>query len=210
MRHVFFILLGGILLANRVDGVDELQQDIQTQLVVAVGSTNPVKIQAVKNAFMDEEVRIVGCQASSHVRSQPLSDDETRQGALNRAKDCLEKSEAQLTIGLEAGVVFVHAQVYLCHWGAMVDRRQNEYFTNGPLILLPKGYQEPLLAGQSLEDLMHHSTGIQKLGSKEGAIGVFTCNFLNREQVLTQIVKALIGQYRYYQGSTHRKWAEIS
>ena len=64
---------------------------------------------------------------------------------------------------------------------------------------MPKDYQEALLAGENLEDVMHRSTGIQSLGTKEGAIGVFTENRLNREQVLTQIVKVLIGQYRYYQ-----------
>lgn len=60
-----------------------------------------------------------------------------------------------------------------------------------------------LLDGKNLEDIMHHSTGIESLGAKEGAIGVFTQNRLNREQVLTQIVKALIGQYYYYQSQTN-------
>ena len=106
-----------------------------------------------------------------------------------------------MAIGLEAGVVFLKNQVYLCHWGAIVDRNHNTYFTNGPLILLPSEYQEPLLNGKNLEDIMHHSTGIESLGTKEGAIGVFTQNRLNREQVLTQIVKALIGQYYHYQPS---------
>jgi len=56
-----------------------------------------------------------------------------------------------------------------------------------------------LIEGQSLEDIMHHSTGIENLGTKEGAIGVFTQKRLNREQVLTQMVKVLLGQYCYYQ-----------
>lgn len=38
---------------------------------------------------------------------------------------------------------------------------------------------------------MHGSTGIQNLGAKEGSIRMFTENRLNREQVLTQIVKVL-------------------
>ena len=166
---------------------------------IAIGSTNPVKVQAVKNALNDETIHIVPYAALSKVRPQPLSDEETLQGAINRAKDCLEKTDAPLAIGLEAGIVFLQNQVYLCHWGAIVDRNQNIYFTNGPLILLPTDYRQALLNGQNLEDLMHHSTGIKSLGAKEGAIGIFTQNRLNREQVLTQIVKALVGQYSYYQ-----------
>lgn len=128
-----------------------------------------------------------------------MSDEETLRGAINRAKDCLEKTDSSIAIGLEAGIVLLQDQVYLCHWGALVDRNQNTYFTNGPLILLPAGFRKQLLEGKNLEDLMHHSTGIESLGMKEGAIGVFTHNRLNREQVLTQMVKALLGQYDYYQ-----------
>lgn len=183
--------------------VDQLQahatKNIQNQLVVAVGSKNPVKVQAVKNAFLNEDITLIPCSASSNVRPQPLSDEETLQGAINRAKDCLEKTEVQLAFGLEAGVLFLNTQLYLCHWGAVVDQDRHVYFTNGPIILMPQDYQEALLAGKNLEDIMHDSTGIQSLGAKEGAIGVFTENRLNREQVLTQIVQVLIGQYRYYQ-----------
>ncbi len=169
-----------------------------TACEIAIGSTNPIKIQAVKNAIDNEKVRVVPCSATSKVRSQPLSDEETRQGAINRAKDCLEKTESALGIGLEAGIALLEGKVYLCHWGAIVDRNQNVYCSNGPLILLPKEFEKLLLDGQCLEDIMHRAKGIEHLGTKEGAIGVFTQNRLNREQVLTQIVKALIGQYHYY------------
>lgn len=167
---------------------------------IAIGSKNRVKIEAVKNALNDENVFVIPCSAFSLVREQPLSDEETLQGAVNRAKHCLELTESDLAIGLEAGIV-LKEQVYLCHWGAIVDRQNNTYITNGPLILLPEEYRGPLLNGQSLEDLMQHTTGIENLGTKAGAIGIFTQNLLNREQVLTQMAKALLGQYRYYSAS---------
>lgn len=171
------------------------------QTEIAVGSTNPIKIQAVKNVLNHENARVIACSASSKVRPQPLSDEETLQGAMNRACDCLEKTACPLAIGLEAGTVFRHDQLYLCHWGAIVDRNQNSFFTNGPLILLPSDYRKPLLDGHNLEDIMHRSTGIESLGAKEGAIGVFTQNRLNREAMLTQIVQVLIGQYCHYQSA---------
>ncbi|MBA2369795.1 MAG: DUF84 family protein [Candidatus Protochlamydia sp.] len=201
MKSILCLAIGGILLVNQVNGVETKQPSISKlyKIEIAIGSTNPVKIQAVKNALNDEDICVTPCSASSKVRPQPLSDEETLHGAINRAKDCLEKTEAAFAIGLEAGVVFLQNEVYLCHWGAIVDRNQNTYFTNGPLILLPAEYGNSLLAGENLEVIMHHSTGIKSLGAKEGAIGIFTQNRLNREQVLTQIVKALIGQYHYYQ-----------
>lgn len=194
-------------MVNQASSLDELQtvHPCISTTKIAIGSTNPVKIQAVKNATHDEEIELLSCSALSGVHPQPLSDEETLRGAVNRAKDCLEKTGASLGIGLEAGVVIKENQVYLCHWGALVDRNQNTYFTNGPLILLPAEYLKPLLDGQNLEDIMHHSTGIESLGAKEGAIGVFTQNRLNREQVLTQMVKVLIGEYYYYQSATKTK-----
>jgi len=166
---------------------------------IAVGSLNCVKLQAVQNAWDDPSVTITPYSVPSNVPSQPLSDEETLEGAINRALNSLMKSEADLGFGLEAGIVFIRDDVYLSHWGAIVDRSEKVYFTNGPLILLPADYREPLLRGKSLEEIMHGSTGIQKLGAKEGAIGVFTENRLNREQVMTQMVKVLIGQYFYYE-----------
>lgn len=178
--------------------LDALQRGVNIT-EIAIGSTNRIKIQAVKSALNNESIKFIPCLALSGVRPQPLSDEETLQGAINRAKDALKKTESKVAIGLEGGVVFLQDQVYLCHWGAIVDLNQNTYFSNGPLILLPSAYRERLLEGKNLDDIMHESTGIENLGAKEGAIGVFTQNYLNREQVLTLIVKALIRQYGYYQ-----------
>ena len=206
LNKIFILtLFGGAFLINQVSGLEELQINCipATEKEIAIGSTNRIKIQAVKNALNNENFKIVSCSALSNVRPQPVSDEETLQGAINRAKDCLQKTESSLAIGLEAGIVFLGEQVYLCHWGAIVDRNNNIYFTNGPLILLPKEYCKDLLGGKNLEEIMLSSTGIENLGSKEGAIGVFTQNRLDREKVLTQIVKALIGQYYYYQKTQH-------
>ncbi len=166
-------------------------------LLIAVGSTNPVKVQAVKQALAGENVRILPYAASSEVSAQPLSDEETRTGAIQRAQNCLDNCEADLAIGLEAGVSFHGDNVYLSHWGALVHERQ-KFTSNGPQILLPRSFQKELLAGRILEELMHEKTGIESLGKKAGAIAVFTGNRVNREQMLTQIVQVLIGQYLYY------------
>lgn len=185
---------------NQVSGIEKSPgAPAACETIIAIGSTNPTKVQAVKNALNNENFRVIPCSALSNVRPQPLSDEETLQGAINRAKDCLEKTDAALAIGLEGGAVFFQAQVYLCHWGAIVDRDHNTYFSNGPLILLPAEFREPLWGGQNLEDIMQHYIGIKGLGAKGGAVGVFTQSNLTREQMMTQIVKVLIGQLGFFQ-----------
>lgn len=163
--------------------------------LIAVGSTNRVKVAAVRNGLMGEAVTIISYPAASRVRDQPLSDEETQQGAINRARECLEKTQATLAIGLEGGLQFLTGKLYLCHWGALVDRDQIVYLSNSPILRLPDEYKNDLLAGVSLDQLMLKDTGIENLGTKEGAIGYFTENRLTREQVLSQTVKILYGQY---------------
>ncbi len=172
------------------------------ELHISVGSMNSVKIQAVKNAIDPKltSVHVTGCSASSSVREQPLSDKETQTGALQRAQDCLSKDKkSDIAIGLEAGVVFSGESIYLVHWGVLVDRTQKIYMTNGPLIRLPDEYKNALLSGKTLEEIMHDTTGIVSLGSKQGAVGIFTDGFLTRQDILTVMVKVLLGQYLYSQ-----------
>ena len=80
-------------------------------VVVAVGSTNPVKVEAVRLAFMRafptaEPPRIVGVSAASGVRDQPMGDEETRTGAFNRAVNAaaaMEGTPPTFAVGLEGG-----------------------------------------------------------------------------------------------------------
>ena len=203
MIYLIVLMLTSALMIHTLCGtegkVTTLNLSARKLLTVAIGSTNPAKVQAVQNAFTGENIKVIPCSANSSVRSQPLSNEETLQGALNRAKDCLEKTDAELGIGLEGGIVFINNQPYLCHWGALVDRNQNSYFTNSPIIQLPGHYSQALLEGQDLDSIMQFHTGISNLGAKQGAIAVFTEDRLTRSQVLSQMVKVLIGQYQYYQ-----------
>lgn len=60
---------------------------------IAVGSTNPVKINAVITAASETwpDVLVKGFDVSSGVDDQPRSDKETMTGAINRAKGALEE-----------------------------------------------------------------------------------------------------------------------
>ena len=88
--------------------------DALVPMVVAVGSGNPVKLNAVKaafgRAFPDRALEVCSVPASSGVASQPLGDAETRLGAVNRATDAARLfaeqrgQVADFTVGLEGGV----------------------------------------------------------------------------------------------------------
>ncbi|MED3669059.1 DUF84 family protein, partial [Geobacillus kaustophilus] len=89
---------------------------------VAVGTNNEAKIAAVRAVLSEKEYRIVSLEVPSGVSAQPLSDEETRLGAIGRAKRALEAAEADIGIGLEGGVTKIDGQWWLCNWGALADR----------------------------------------------------------------------------------------
>lgn len=57
-------------------------------ITILVGSTNPVKIAAAKESFAqffpEEDLHVEGIGVASGIPDQPMSDDETFQGAKNR------------------------------------------------------------------------------------------------------------------------------
>ena len=76
---------------------------------VAVGSNNPVKIQAVKAAFemmfQSASIEISPVNVPSGVSDQPFGDDETKLGARNRAQSAHAAANAcDFAVGLEGGL----------------------------------------------------------------------------------------------------------
>lgn len=165
---------------------------------VAIGSKNPVKVRAVQNAFPEPGNMVLSVEVDSCVRSQPLSHDETRTGAIHRAKGCLQITDAVMGIGLEGGVFVMDEQLYLCNWGALVDRDMRLFVVGGPTLKLPDHFRGLLEKGKELNEVMHREAGIEGLGSKEGAIGYYTQGRITRDQVFTQMVQILRGQHLFY------------
>jgi len=76
---------------------------------VIVGSLNPVKIKAAKEAFSRyfQNVEVIGVKVKSGVSEQPIG-DETFRGAENRAlrlKELVQNPNAHFFVGLEGGVI---------------------------------------------------------------------------------------------------------
>ena len=77
--------------------------------IVVIGSRNPVKIEAVRQAFEacfpSRNFRIEGIRVPSGVSDQPMTDAETRRGARQRVNACREERPgADYWVGLEGGL----------------------------------------------------------------------------------------------------------
>ncbi|WP_035509847.1 DUF84 family protein [Halobacillus karajensis] len=162
---------------------------------IYVGSQNPTKIESVKSVF--PEMEAIGIEVESKVAAQPFSDEETLEGAINRARECASHNKAYLGIGLEGGVMEIDDDLYLCNWGALVDNKENIYTASGARILLPEEIKRDLEKGKELGDVMDEFTKKHDVRKNEGAIGIFTNGAIQREEMFTHVVKLLKGQWTY-------------
>lgn len=164
---------------------------------IYVGSTNNAKVKAVKDCLPDFEV--IPVKVNSNVSLQPMSDEETIQGALNRAKSLPNDG---LQLGLEAGVQIHNKIMFLVNWGVLIDK-DNVYYAGGTRIPLPDNVKNELLNGdKELSDVMEKVANEKDIRSKEGAIGYFTMNQVVRSDIFVHIVKLLYGQYLFNKEKT--------
>ncbi|WP_079530558.1 DUF84 family protein [Halobacillus hunanensis] len=164
---------------------------------IYIGSLNPTKIDSVKQIFAEDEV--IGVEAQSKVAAQPFSDEETLEGAINRARECAALKKSDIGVGLEGGVMEIEDEWYLCNWGALVDQKENVYKASGARIPLPEEIKKGLQTGRELGELIDVYTEKTDVRKCEGTIGVFTNGLVQREEMFGHVVKLLRGQWLYDQ-----------
>lgn len=164
---------------------------------IAIGSKNPAKITAVEEAFKDHHFDIMAVDAASGVSEQPMSDEETIKGALNRAIEAAEKAGASIGIGLEGGVQQTPHGLLLCNWGALTAKGRKPIIAGGARLLLPEEVAEKVLAGNELGPVMDEYAKKQNVRKNEGAVGIFTNGQVNRSEMFLHVMKLLAGQYEY-------------
>lgn len=166
---------------------------------VAIGTKNKAKTAAVeeiaKNYFADIAFEYIS--VPSGVSDQPFSDEETRQGAINRAVNTREATGADLSFGLEGGVYELDGAVYCCNWGAVAIKDGPVISSSGASFVLPEEIAEQLRAGKELGPVMDQFTKSKDIRQHAGAIGIFTDGVVDRKEMFEHIVALLIGQVRY-------------
>ena len=159
---------------------------------ILVGSKNPVKIEAVKEAFSKyfNHVEVVGISADSKVSAQPVG-DETFEGAKNRASGLRkindeQNLQADYFIGIEGGISIFFNQWFALGLMCIIDKEGNTGFGTSPLFEIPKSFTGELLKGVELGELMDRLTGDHNTKQKGGAIGYFTNGIMDRKELYVQ------------------------
>ncbi len=160
---------------------------------VVVASLNPAKINAVKSAFQSafphQTFEFIGISVESEVDDQPMSDEETRDGALNRVKNAkISQPDADYYVGLEAGI---EDNVTFAWMIIESDTHRGE--SRSASLMLPPLVIEKLDHANELGDVMDEVFGTENIKQKGGAISLLTQDLLTRSSVYHQaLILALI------------------
>ncbi len=170
-----------------------------SQRTLVVASTNPVKIQAaqqaLQHAFAQIDWQVEGVAVDSGVAEQPLSTQETRQGALHRLQQLqVARPKADFYAAFEGGYDRLEGQPYTFAYLAISDGRRSQVGRTGTLPL-PESVALQLEQGGELGPLMDALFNQQNIKQQGGAIGLLTHGLLNRTQLYRDTMILLLAPY---------------
>lgn len=173
---------------------------------IIVGSKNPVKVNAASNAlgkvlgekYPDLTLDVSGIDAPSLVPDQPMTEAETREGAVNRVKACMQSQNADWYIAIEGGVdnftdgPATFAYIAVCDGHAWsVGRSAN--------LPLPGSVYASLQQGEELGDVMDRLFDTHNIKQKGGAIGLLTNHLSTRQSVYELAIILTMARFNFYE-----------
>lgn len=168
---------------------------------VAVGSANPVKVEAVRRVFARAfgACEVQGFEVPSGVDEQPFGMD-TWLGARARALAAQTSwPESDFGVGVEAGLCEGPAPGLLFDVQAcvVVDAGARETTGQGPGFVYPPRVLEEIRRGRSVGDVLSELAGVPDIGRKMGAVGWLTQGRHERTELTEPaILMALVPRMR--------------
>lgn len=158
---------------------------------IAVGSTNPVKIGAVRAVLgaLAPAATIDGVAVASTVADQPFGDDETIRGAVARAVAARVALRAELGVGIEGGVVEMpDGSMRTCAWAAIVDAAGRSGVGGSLSMALPDRVAEMIRGGVELGHAMDRLVDEHDTKRGRGAVGILTGGVVDRQRAYEVLV----------------------
>lgn len=165
---------------------------------VAVGSTNPVKIAAVRAvlAAAGASADVSGVGVASTVRDQPVGDDETIRGALARARAVRDATDAELGVGIEGGVVELpDGSMRTCAWAAIVDAEGRTGIGGSLAMPLPPAVAVLVRGGLELGHAMDRYVNERNTKHGKGAVGILTAGLVDRQRAYESLVSYALAPF---------------
>ncbi len=156
-------------------------------LQVAAGSKNPIKVGAIRSGFAsywpELETIVNGFDIESGVSAQPMSDEESRKGAKNRAKKALETmQDAAYGVGIEGGLQEIDGVWTDSQWVVVMNRAGKVGIGQSVRVEVPGSMVELIKQGLELGDVIDRIFQKSNMKHAGGYINEVTQQIIDREQ----------------------------
>lgn len=153
--------------------------------MIAVASTNPVKLQAAlagfAHAFPENTWAARGVAAKSGVPDQPMTSEETLLGARNRVEDAMQSAPGMAYwVGLEGGIEPFEGGLLVFAWAVVRDASGREGKSRSAAFTLPQETASLVLSGMELGDADDQVFGRKNNKQQAGSVGILTHNVITR------------------------------
>lgn len=173
----------------------------KTKYKIAVGSRNPVKIQSAQAGFElvfpEHQFTVVGLDVASEVSDQPMSSQETLQGAKNRASNLrLVAPEADYFCGIEGGIEIIDETLFANAWIVVMDQAGKTTSGRSGSFALPAKVKRLVESGMELgtaNDVVFKETNSKQQG---GAVGSLTGGVITRQSLYEHAMALALVAFR--------------
>ncbi len=161
---------------------------------IAIGTTNEAKVSAVRKIIggVWPTAEFFSVETQSGVAAMPLTDEEGIAGAINRAKNALQKIDSDYSVGLEGSVHENKYGMFLGGWVVILNKDNSKIgIGNSGEILLPEWIRKKLNAGEELgpiiKELMKDEQ--DRIRQTSGTNGILTKGLYTREMEFEHAVR---------------------
>jgi inosine/xanthosine triphosphatase len=152
---------------------------------LVVASTNPIKIESARlgfaRMFPDEKFTISGVSAASGVPDQPMGEEETLEGAENRADNVSKMSkDADYWIGIEGGLKETARGMEAFAWIVVKSKKGTVGRGRTGSFFIPEKVVKLVHEGKELGVADDIVFGLKNSKQSNGAVGILTNNILTR------------------------------
>lgn len=160
---------------------------------IKIATTNPVKIEAIKEVFeryfSTDNLKIQAIHASSGVSEQPIN-EEVFEGALNRIKNVkkeIEKNEYDYIVSCEGGLICLAGRWFNTQVVMIEDKKEKQSTGLSQSYPIPQKYVKRIMETSI-------ATVLDEIFKGEGGIRKLTRNEITRKELVKSgTVMALTG-----------------
>lgn len=165
---------------------------------IVLWSKSKPKIRLLQHVLtkLDQDPIVISCKVPSNVSEQPMAQWETKQWAINRAKNALMcVQDVEVACGIEFGYEPIDDHFHCVAYACIIDRDGNQRIEHSSSYKLPRSFENALLQNKEMNDEMSQFDKIKPETNLARAIH----SFMRKDDMLIQAYHSVCCAYLWDQ-----------